>query len=125
MPGFNGTGPMGMGPRTGGGFGYCPPVAGPAAPIGGGFNFGVGRGGYPRGGGRGRAWGGGRGPGWGMYPGMAPRGYFNPYVGSAYQADPSAERAFLEQQAKGLQNELELIRQRLEEIEPDNKPPAG
>ncbi|MBN2106583.1 MAG: DUF5320 domain-containing protein, partial [Deltaproteobacteria bacterium] len=23
MPGFNGTGPMGMGPRTGGGRGFC------------------------------------------------------------------------------------------------------
>ena len=26
MPGFDGTGPMGRGPVTGGGFGYCPPA---------------------------------------------------------------------------------------------------
>ena len=91
MPGFDGTGPMGMGPRTGGGRGFCPPVAGYAPyggysysaypyggypysgyPFGGQpygfypyggypFAFGVGRGGFPRGGGRGRAFGGGRG----------------------------------------------------------------
>ena len=28
MPGFDRTGPMGQGPRTGGGFGYCGPNAG-------------------------------------------------------------------------------------------------
>ena len=81
MPGFDGTGPMGMGPRTGGGRGFCPPGIG-TAPYGGNFyganpyyggypyggnpygygvGFGVGRGGFPRGGGRGRAFGGGRG----------------------------------------------------------------
>lgn len=88
MPGFDGTGPMGMGPRTGGGRGFCSPVAGYAAyggypcaansyggyPYGGnqfggypyaGYPsaFGAGRGGFPRGGGRGRAFGGGRGRG--------------------------------------------------------------
>jgi hypothetical protein len=63
---------------TGGGFGYCnpaarrqwPPVWGP---IGGyrvpyspypGPVYGLGRGGLPRGGGRGRGFGGGRGRGW-------------------------------------------------------------
>ncbi|MHC1626138.1 MAG: DUF5320 domain-containing protein [Methanoculleaceae archaeon] len=25
MPGFDGTGPLGLGPRTGRGLGYCPP----------------------------------------------------------------------------------------------------
>jgi len=81
MPGFDGTGPMGMGPRTGGGRGFCQPGVGYATfggysyaanPYGGysygghpygGYpsGFGVGRGGFPRGGGRGRAFGGGRG----------------------------------------------------------------
>ena len=85
MPGFDGTGPMGMGPKTGGGRGFCSPRIG-NAPYGGNFYganpyyggnpyggypayggnpygvvFGVGRGGFPRGGGRGRAFGGGRG----------------------------------------------------------------
>jgi hypothetical protein len=77
MPGFDGTGPMGRGPMTGGGRGFCAmpyrgygpyaygmkapyyppssmnPFCGPA--------FGVGRGGLPWGGGRGRCFGGGRG----------------------------------------------------------------
>jgi hypothetical protein len=69
MPGYDGNGPRGQGPRTGGGFGYCGtgsrPV-GPFSPIGrqgGGAGFGgygVGRGGAPFGGGRGRCFGGGR-----------------------------------------------------------------
>ena len=56
MPGFDGTGPLGQGARTGGGFGYCPPVAG-AVPVNYGSRtvYGAGRGGFPLGGGRGRA----------------------------------------------------------------------
>ena len=75
MPGFDGTGPRGQGPRTGGGRGFCSPGIG-AAPYSGYYHwgyptqgnpyasgFGVGRGGFPRGGGRGRTFGGGRGRG--------------------------------------------------------------
>ena len=76
MPGFDGTGPRGAGPMTGGARGFCQPERGPA-PHGGNSSSerysccpcpfdvprGVGRGGLPRGGGRGRAFGGGRG-GW-------------------------------------------------------------
>ncbi|MFH1479239.1 MAG: DUF5320 domain-containing protein [Candidatus Omnitrophota bacterium] len=43
MPGFNGTGPLGRGPMTGGGRGYC------ALPVGRGMGRGLGRG-------RGRGW---------------------------------------------------------------------
>ena len=42
MPGFDGTGPMGLGPMTGGGRGYCVvPVGGwgPARPV---YDYGVG-----------------------------------------------------------------------------------
>ncbi|MBT0731886.1 DUF5320 family protein [Methanoculleus bourgensis] len=64
MPGFDGTGPGGQGPMTGGGFGYClpatrrrlPPMWGcriPYSPYPGPV-YGLGRGGMPRGGGRGR-----------------------------------------------------------------------
>ena len=84
MPGFDGTGPMGRGPRTGWGRGYCPPpqaagistategeeaaqtaVPGPQPPYVQGYPrgypvYGVGRGGFPRGCGRGFC-GGGRG----------------------------------------------------------------
>ena len=31
MPGFNGTGPRGLGPRTGGGRGFCAPAQGNVA----------------------------------------------------------------------------------------------
>lgn len=90
MPGFDGTGPMGMGPMTGGGRGFCAMPMGPYGRYGYGMGespspmpygpsyggvyapplygrsfygpiFGVGRGGIPYGGGRGRAFGGGRG----------------------------------------------------------------
>lgn len=77
MPGFDGTGPMGQGPMTGGGRGFCavpnrgngPSAYGMRAsyyspvsinpffgPV-----FGAGRDGLPWGGGRGRVFGGGRG----------------------------------------------------------------
>lgn len=51
MPGFDGSGPTGMGPRTGGGFGSCPPGADGTAGT---TLRGIGRGGLPWGGGRGR-----------------------------------------------------------------------
>jgi len=82
MPGFDGTGPMGQGPMTGGGRGFCAtphrrfwpyPLGfkGPYSPPMGmyatygqpsyGTVFGAGRGGLPWGCGRGRVFGGGRG----------------------------------------------------------------
>ena len=76
MPGFDGTGPMGMGPMTGGGRGFCampyraygPYEYGVRAPYHSSYGkpsngpiFGAGRGGLPWGGGRGRVFGGGRG----------------------------------------------------------------
>ena len=76
MPGFDGTGPIGQGPMTGGGRGFCAMpyrahgfsgygIGAPNnTPYGGypfyGPVFGAGRGGLPRGGGRGRVFGGGR-----------------------------------------------------------------
>ena len=65
MLGYDGTGPMGQGPMTGRGMGYCAPgapqtdVEQPVFGVGG-VGYGVGRGGLPRGGGRGRCFGGGR-----------------------------------------------------------------
>ena len=74
MPGFDGTGPWGTGPRTGGARGFCQTGKRPS-PNGVYFTSeryagrryscdfprGAGRGGPPPGGGRGRAFGGGRG----------------------------------------------------------------
>jgi len=111
MPGFDGTGPAGMGPRTGGGFGYCAPGAVPAP---GGYAPGVGRGGFPRGGGRGRAFGGGRGW-WGKA--------ISPYAAPTYPvaapypaAAPFDEKGFLENQVASLEQQLTAIKNRLTEI---------
>jgi hypothetical protein len=58
MPGFDGTGPMGMGPMTGGGRGYCNPAGAGALPPRTYY-----RGGYPYGGYYRRPFG-----YWGAYP---------------------------------------------------------
>jgi len=114
MPGFDGTGPLGQGPRTGGGFGYCSPGSGPAYGVGG-FAYGVGRGGFPRGGGRGRAWGGGRGWGWqAMSGGYPPPNWGAPPVA---QWTPQQELEALQAQAQAMDGELQSIRQRITELE--------
>ncbi len=63
MPGFNRTGPQGMGPGTGHGRGQCTPGARRFSGYGPGPVIGAGRGGTPRGGAAGRVYGGGRGRG--------------------------------------------------------------
>jgi len=121
MPAGDGTGPVGMGPRTGRGLGYC---AGYGAP--GYMNPAPGRGlglGWGRGWGRGWA-GGGRGwrnmyyatglPAWARY-GYAPAwGGYGPYWTS-----PSTEQEadLLKSQAEALQRQLDAISQRLDELE--------
>jgi hypothetical protein len=116
MPGFDGTGPRGLGPRTGGGFGFCAPGSGPVPPgYGPGVVYGVGRGGIPWGGGRGRAFGGGRG--W-MWRAAFPYGA-GPYWGSPAGQGPSPadEKALLENELAYLKQQTEAIRSRLAEIE--------
>ncbi|MFC2139041.1 DUF5320 domain-containing protein [Bacteroidota bacterium] len=68
MPGLNGTGPEGKGSRTGRGNGLCNPKkeSGKKEDIAAENELlGIGRGGRPRGGGRGFGFGGGRGFGFG------------------------------------------------------------
>jgi uncharacterized protein DUF5320 len=118
MPGYNGTGPQGMGPRTGGGRGYCAPGTGTAYGYGAGMNRGAGRGGIPRGGGRGRAWGGGRGRGW-----YGPTGFNAPSYDPYYMnAEPGVEQEveFLKNQSQILEQELGQIRKRIDELEIKN-----
>ena len=75
MPGFDKTGPQGLGPMTGGGFGLC--GTGTRSSVQDGpYLRGAGRGGIPRGGGRGRAWGGGRGRNFGNQTGKKLRDNF-------------------------------------------------
>ncbi|MEJ2744511.1 MAG: DUF5320 domain-containing protein [bacterium] len=114
MPGRDGTGPMGYGPRTGGGFGWCPPVTGAptARPV-----YGVGRGGIPWGGGRGRAWGGGRGYGWRHaypYADRFARPYYGPPTGGYAAGD---EASFLRDRVQDLEEELKAVKDRLQEVE--------
>lgn len=99
MPGFDGTGPRGEGPMTGGGRGNCNPNY--KGTRSGGF-YGAGRGGMPWGGGRGRAWGGGRGYGW-----------------NAFARQPGAwdERAYLTDQLAALEGEIQEIKRRLGELD--------
>ena len=117
MPGFDGTGPFGYGPRTGGGFGFCPPGWGGQGDIGPAFPlFGAGRGGRPWGGGRGRAWGGGRGRGrWAAqaYPPEA----MSPPPAYAPPAEYPDETESIRQQLAWLDQQSEALRARLEALE--------
>ena len=105
MPGFDGTGPLGQGPRTGGGFGSCDPTAGPyygqpvVYGVGRGFAFGGGRG-------RGRRFGGGA-------PG-APVYY--PAPAASVQMTAEDEIALLKEQSQAMQDQLTQINARIAEL---------
>lgn len=96
MPGCDGTGPMGVGARTGRGMGYCSPASGVAP--GGTVVHGLGRGG--RGRGRGRGFG---------------RGAWRPAV--APQPTTDQELQWLRQEAQAMQQGLTDIEQRISELE--------
>ena len=127
MPGGDGTGPMGMGPMTGRAAGYCAgyPVPGFMNPTpGGGF------GGMGRGRGRGR----GFGRGWGWQAGYGAAAYgpspaapyapaYGPYPGAPYApaVAPEAELDALKTQADYFTKALEEIRQRIDELQAEQK----
>ena len=103
MPGGDRTGPLGDGPLTGGGFGYCGGAGHGRyfSPRG----FGRGLGGFGRGGGwRHRYWATGR-SGWSRFGG---------WVQPRWSVDD--ERRELERDAGALESELEGIRARIEEL---------
>lgn len=114
MPGGDRTGPWGLGPRTGRAAGYCAGynIPGYANP---GYGRGFGRG-WGRGFGRG-FWGRGRGFGWrGIYP------YPAPYYPETYP-EPSRdeEKVYLEDMIKGLEEDIKMIRERLQELSKEKK----
>jgi len=131
MPGFDGTGPAGMGSMTGRGQGSCNPsrtAYGPTPVLrpgyrgyGYGHGFGQGRGvrgGLGSGFGQGRGYGRGLG-GRGVYPptgrGYAPT-YYAPY-GSPYDMKPEDEVNMLKGEADTMKKELDTINKRIEKIE--------
>lgn len=118
MPAGDGTGPRGMGPRTGRGAGYCGGYDAPgwANPIPGrGLGLGRGRGGF---GSRGSGW---RHRNW-YYatgiPGWARFGYGPAWGAPPAPPTPSREQEteFLRQQAEWLKQQLDAISQRIEEL---------
>lgn len=122
MPGGNGTGPMGLGPKTGRAAGFCAgfSVPGYMNPMRGmGFGFGAGRGGRPYGGGRGRAWGGGRGWRWRANFYNDP---YHPYfetIPEMYNQNmsPQDEIKFQKDQISILQEQIKTTQERIKELE--------
>ncbi|MGB9678523.1 MAG: DUF5320 domain-containing protein [Thermoanaerobacteraceae bacterium] len=99
MPRGNGTGPMGMGPRTGRGMGYCSGYNTPGY-MNGGYGYGRGRGYrhmyYATG-----------VPGWG-------RGY-------GFVPNATDERDFLKDEARFLEDQLKYIKDRLDDLDRKHK----
>jgi hypothetical protein len=103
MPGFDGTGPRGTGPMTGGGRGFCSP-------------WGIGATSRPYGRFQGRGYGYHR---W---------GYGYPYYGAVPTTVPFApsmtreqEIDLLKSQAQAVKSQLEQIESRIEQLGSDNK----
>lgn len=123
MPGGDGTGPLGMGPMTGRSAGFCagygiPGYANPIPGRGTGF-WGMGRGFF----------GGGRGwrhvyyatglPGWMRFGGYPAIPYVpQPYATQPYmpQMTPEQELEYLKNQSQFIQNTLEEIKKRMDEL---------
>lgn len=109
MPGFNGTGPRGEGPMTGGARGYCAGTKSSSSAFLGGFGTGRGnRMGMGRGMGR-RACGMGRGMGYGARFYDAPSAY-------GYSENESLESSGLKSEISSLKGELSEIKSQLKSI---------
>jgi len=124
MPRGDATGPMGMGPMTGRGAGYC---AGNNMP---GYLSNAGGRGFGMGFGRGCGFGGrsGRGGGFGFrnrfYATGVPGRFAFGGLGAPYHnLDPEMEKKALQQDAEALKSEMDAIKKRLEELDakPKNK----
>ncbi|MBC8419906.1 MAG: DUF5320 domain-containing protein [Desulfobacteraceae bacterium] len=116
MPGFNGTGPRGEGPMTGGGRGFCNPAGvGYGAGYESGFGRGFGRGaGFRRGAARGRGYGRDFGPR-AFFP--TSRGGFAPQYGYEYPSGQGEGIDMLRAEVNSLKRALDEISQRIEASE--------
>jgi hypothetical protein len=110
MPGGDGTGPMGWGPMTGRGVGYCAGYGQPGY-----MNAMPGRAGWLAG-----AWARGRGVGRWYYgmgaPGWAPYGQASAYGPYCLLPTKEAQAESLRQQVDWLKQQLEAIDRRLEAL---------
>lgn len=113
MPGFDGTGPAGMGPMTGGGRGSCASQRTVSGASGFGPRFGRGR----------RRMGGFRSSWFWGPPGTSQGGY-GPSGGYPQNAfwSREQERDFLKEQAAALKEDLQALEDRLRELETENTP---
>jgi len=111
MPGYDGTGPRGMGAMTGGGRGFC-------SPTGAGRTFGVrrwfaprfGRGSFAPG-----EYGRGRGFGLGRFAyGGFPEPTYAPSAGYGEPMSAAEERGELQQQLRAIEDHLAQIHERLQ-----------
>lgn len=109
MPGFDRTGPMGEGPRTGGGFGYCGPNVG--AGSFGGFGF---VGGFGRGRRKWRAY--GRGFGRERWPRFWGQGYYPAVYPPVSRKE---ERDYLMGHIAHLKADIEALEDRLAALDED------
>ena len=100
MPRGDGSGPVGMGPMTGRGLGYCNNYASPGftkgTPIGGGFGLGRGR---------------GRGPGFGRVSG------FGFWGRSYYPANVQPTQWSAGDEVKAVENQIDFLKKQLSAME--------
>ena len=109
MPRFDRTGPMGAGPMTGGGRGFCNPVTREYHE-----RF-IGAPGFGRGMGFGRGFRGGYGPGMGGAFGR--RGWNQPSYYPAFAQNPEEELNMLKSEANLVKTSLDMINRRIAELE--------
>ncbi len=106
MPGFNGTGPYGEGPMTGGRRGLCNPANAYSAPVITGYGRGL-RGGR-------RSMRGNQGAG--RFFGGRWLGWNQPFFGNYNTGDTTDEMAMLKEQANYAKNSLDAINKRIAEL---------
>ncbi len=114
MPGFDGSGPMGAGPMTGGRRGLCTGASMPGIRPGYGQGYG---GGYGRGMGRRRGMGPGRGRG--FYPAYGGAPYPSSYP-MGYPESTADEMQRLQADAESMKRSLSAIEKRIAELAQDD-----
>jgi len=111
MPGFDGSGPMGTGPMTGGARGFCNPATGRSRSFA--KDMGLRRG-FRAGYGSGRNMRRGFGRGFGFY------GWNPPAYDQTYPEDKATQINMLKAQADAMKKDLDTINRSIVELENEN-----